>query len=115
MALTTIKLSIILLYRRIFPVPSLHKVIYYLTAYIVIWQIFQTLDSIFACDPVRGYWDHSLRAKCRDELVDIIIGGVQNIVTDVIILCLPMPILWTLQTSKQRKIQLTGLFALGGL
>ncbi|KAG6995586.1 hypothetical protein G7Y79_00044g080570 [Physcia stellaris] len=115
MALTTIKLSIILLYRRIFPVPSLHKVIYYMAAYIVIWQIFQTLDSIFACNPVRGYWDHSLRAKCRDELVEIIIGGVQNIVTDIIILCLPMPILWTLQTSKQRKIQLTGLFALGGL
>lgn len=115
MALTTIKLSIILLYRRIFPVASLHKVIYCITAYIIIWQVFQTLDSIFACIPVSGYWDHTIRAKCRNELVDIIIGGVQNIVTDVIILCLPLPILWTLQTSKQNKIQLTGLFTLGGL
>ena len=45
----------------------------------------------------------------------MIIGGVQNIVTDLVILCLPLPVLWNLQMAKQRKKQLTGVFALGGL
>ena len=34
---------------------------------------------------------------------------------DIIALCLPMPILWRLHTDKARKVQLIGVFSLGGL
>ena len=99
----------------LFPVRRFCKVIYCIVAYIIAWQLFQTFDTIFVCKPVSGYWDRNIHAKCRNQLVDIIVGGVQNIVTDVTILGLPLPILWNLHMSKRRKMQLTGLFALGGL
>ena len=83
--------------------------------YIICWQIYQMFITILACKPVRGYWDHSIHAKCTDQLNQIIGAAIQNVVTDIVILCLPLPILWKLKMTMERKLQLTGLFALGGL
>lgn len=37
-----------------------------------------------------------------------------NAATDVIIICIPIPVLWRLKVSNTQKIQLSAIFALGG-
>jgi hypothetical protein len=44
-----------------------------------------------------------------------VVMGSLNVVTDIATLCLPMPLLWRLQISTERKLQLIGMFMVGGL
>lgn len=41
--------------------------------------------------------------------------GSLNVATDVITLCLPMPLLWRLKISVERRLQVMSMFLLGGL
>lgn len=41
--------------------------------------------------------------------------SVPNIVTDLIMLLLPMPVIWRLKLPTKQKIALTGVFLLGSL
>lgn len=41
------------------------------------------------------------------------IAGALNIITDLTLLLMPIPLVWRLHTSKQNKWQITMTFALG--
>lgn len=41
--------------------------------------------------------------------------GSLNVATDVTTLCLPMPLLWRLKISVERRLQVMSMFLLGGL
>lgn len=43
------------------------------------------------------------------------IMGSLNVATDVTTLCLPMPLLWSLKISVERRLQVMSMFLLGGL
>ncbi|KAK1999390.1 hypothetical protein LX36DRAFT_699658 [Colletotrichum falcatum] len=66
------------------------------------------------CDPFHLYWqvipDPGSCAKAQMQLVVV---GILNIVTDFMLLALPLPLVFSLKTPWQRKLQLYGLFTLG--
>ena len=47
--------------------------------------------------------------------MEYIIFAIFNVITDIVILILPLPILWRLQLSQGRKFQLMGIFLTGSL
>ena len=77
------------------------------------------LTDIFQCVPVHAFWDfHSkgiATSKCMNTITFSIGAGVSNLVTDVMVLCLPMPMVWSLRTTRVQKVILTGIFMLGFL
>ncbi len=70
---------------------------------------------MFPCRPVRGFYDFSVPARCIDSVKFYWAQAVLNIATDAIILVLPLPMVWRLQTTLSRKIAISLLFMLGGL
>ena len=72
------------------------------------------LVSIFSCHPVNGYWDRTVPATCIDSRAFYLGNAIANILTDVIILTLPVQMVWHLQTPRSQKIALTFIFGLGG-
>lgn len=42
-------------------------------------------------------------------------GGILNLILDVTVILLPMPMLWGLQIKRGKKWALTGVFGLGAL
>lgn len=38
-----------------------------------------------------------------------------NVLTDIILLCAPLPTLWGLQMARAMRLQLIGIFCIGGL
>ena len=70
---------------------------------------------MFYCTPVKALWDHGIKAKCVNLDEALIIFASLNIVTEILILWLPVPQLWKLNTSTRQKCQLIGIFFLGGL
>lgn len=114
-AITTIKLSILLLYRRLFPLPQLKIILWSVGCFVISCWLTITLLTIFQCHPIRAAWDLSVKGQCLRLNVAYIVLGTCNTITDMVALCLPMPLIWRLHTDKSRKMQLIGVFSLGAL
>ena len=115
MAIAFVKISTCLLFRRIFPSKTFHRVLFVLAGLIATYSLITVFASIFQCRPIRGAWDPSVKADCINiELVWEIMGGM-NVFTDLALLVAPLPLLWKLQISSQKKAQVIGIFAGGGL
>ncbi|KAI1298948.1 hypothetical protein F5Y03DRAFT_409007 [Xylaria venustula] len=77
------------------------------------WSLSQILIGIFLCKPIAGFWDASLNAKCIPLPLQWYVNAGGNIITDIIIFILPLPVLTRLDLPKMQKISLVGIFSLG--
>jgi hypothetical protein len=114
-SLVAVKICFLLHYLRIFPLPTVRKACFILLALIVVWGLLQLLIVIFQCRPVFGFWDKSIDSTCLPVAPQWYIHAAGNIVTDIAILVLPLPVLNTLTLPFREKILLLGVFCLGFL
>lgn len=109
------KFSILLLYRRLFGLYRKFLIALYTIAAITFcYSLVEILVIIFACRPINAAWDFSIRGTCVDLALGGIIIGSFNVATDFVTLFLPMPMVWGLNIELKWKIQLVGIFLLGG-
>ncbi|KAI9783008.1 MAG: hypothetical protein M1816_001622 [Peltula sp. TS41687] len=73
------------------------------------------IGTIFACTPRRKIWDMSVQGgHCIDIKTMQVTVAALNVVTDVLILLLPMPLVWYfLRVPRRQKIALTAVFMTG--
>ncbi|KAJ5220984.1 uncharacterized protein N7469_009871 [Penicillium citrinum] len=110
-----IKLSILALYRRIFSTKKMNYAVNTMAFIVVIWTIGNWIAGTINCLPVARFWDRSLEGACMD-LASFSYGQqIPNIVSDAIILAMPLGMVWSLPISKQQKLLLSGVFVVGGL
>lgn len=110
------KSSILLLYLRLFSIHAWFRYTTYgLLAYVWLWGISEALVSIFQCHPVAYQWDKKLNGTCIDQLSYYRWVSLPNVIHDVIMLVLPLPVVWKLQTDARRKIALTVVFLIGSM
>ena len=108
------KLSVLALYRRIFTLPRFRLASLLIAILCVAWAIGGLIPTIFRCSPVEGAWITSRHARCLDAAVVFEAITIANLFTDVIVLCLPMPVIWRLQLDIKTRIALVGIFLSGG-
>ena len=114
-AIATVKISVLLFYRRIFPSPCFHIILRTVGGFIIFYSLVQVLLFIFQCRPVRGAWDPFVKAECVHVDKLFLVMSAFNVLTGITILCLPIPLIWQLQVSKRIRMELTSIFILGGL
>ncbi|RYO67405.1 hypothetical protein AA0113_g4571 [Alternaria arborescens] len=113
LSITTIKLSVLAFYWRLFEIKS-RKFIYVVTAASIAWCIAILGCVIFNCYPIQAAWDITIaNGKCI-QTRDIYLGGsVPNVILDFIIVGMPLPHVWRLHAPIAQRIVLAGMFALG--
>lgn len=112
------KLSLLFLYLRITPDNKFHVVVKTLAAAFALYALVYAMVSIFSCRPISASWDLALvaaGATCINKASFFLAASVANIVMDVIILLMPIPIIIPLQIPRRQKASLLLLFATGGL
>ncbi|KAL8880819.1 MAG: hypothetical protein Q9198_001847 [Flavoplaca austrocitrina] len=114
-SLAATKVSILLLYRRIFPQRDFHAILWGVGMFVLAFTVANVLTIIFECRPISAAWMRFIEAKCINTDAAILAVAVFTVVTDCIILGLPLPFVWKLQMPRVRKLQLTALFLLGAL
>ncbi|OOF96476.1 hypothetical protein ASPCADRAFT_514763 [Aspergillus carbonarius ITEM 5010] len=107
------KLSILLMYYRIFHFPYFKKWAYAIGTFVILWVICITFLFIFICVPVQKLWYPSLPGRCINQVGTWIANATSTIATDLVILLLPLPQVWKLQLRLSEKIALTVAFGLG--
>ena len=108
------KASILLLYRRIF---TLHTRWFRLSYYaiwvlLICWAFAGFFTTTFQCWPIHVAWTH-VGGHCMDMKASLAALAVINTVHNLLILILPIPLIWQLQISMNKRIGICFIFALG--
>ncbi|KAH0423208.1 CFEM domain-containing protein [Colletotrichum camelliae] len=115
--ITLTKISVLIFYLRIFPNKSFRRATYATITYIITSMTVILFLQIFQCTPINFNWDGWKRDfgtyRCLDLHRLVNIAGGLSISHDLIILVLPLPLLWGLNTSKRSKIGISFMFSLG--
>ncbi len=109
------KVSVILLYLRIFVAKSFRLASFAVLFVVVGYGIGGIAATIWQCVPIRGAWDKSTTATCINSDIFWVAYAVLNIVTDVMVMALPIVPIMKLQLKLRDRILLCGVFTLGGL
>jgi hypothetical protein len=112
---TLTKLSLLLMYCRIFPIDSMRIGCWILGILSVCWCISLTVVCFLQCIPLAKAWSPTIPGRCVNLKATFIGNAVPNTLTDVAILTLPMAHVWRLHTTLIQKCQLSVLFLLGSL
>ncbi|KAI3317895.1 hypothetical protein HD806DRAFT_355400 [Xylariaceae sp. AK1471] len=110
------KTTILLLYLRLFRIHRWFRfTTYFLIAYIWLWGISEVLVAIFQCQPIAYQWNKALDGSCIDQLGYYRWVSVPNVVHDVFMLIIPIPVVWNLQVELRQKLALTFVFLIGSI
>ncbi|KAI9823079.1 MAG: hypothetical protein M1826_000283 [Phylliscum demangeonii] len=113
--ITVTKLSILLLYRYLFAVRPFRFAVYAVGLYVTACGITQFFVTIFQCRPIQRSWDYvHVQGSCIQGLLFFYAAAILNLIADLVILLLPMPVVWRLQITWRQKLALTAIFVLGG-
>ena len=110
------KLAILALYLRLFTLKPYRIVVYCLAGIVLSTGIVCPVISLNLCRPFEFNWDRTVPGgECWDENAFYRWGSLPNILTDVAMLVLPMPLVWNLHMSKRLKLGLTLTFLTGSV
>ncbi|KAK8054480.1 hypothetical protein PG994_009547 [Apiospora phragmitis] len=113
-SLVFVKLSLFLQYYRLVDQVPRYRPLFLCAGFVVMgWTVAMIFTMTFICIPVYAYWDKSVPHMCLSDPVMQLTNSIGNIITDVILLLLPMPVLWRLNLPTRQKWSVIGIFSLG--
>lgn len=104
-----------MLYLRIFISKIFRLACYINLGIVVAFTIGSTMATVLQCVPIAASWDKNIDATCTDKAVFWYAFAVINILTDAIILFLPVREILRLHLDRRERIGLLALFSLGTL
>ena len=117
LTITLVRVSILLLYRRIFDTAGFRRKSLMVGSACVIWLVVTILINLLQCRPFTMAFE--LAMLFTDHCIDVqawYLGiCVSTLVLDMIVLSLPIQEVWKLQLPRQKKVVLTSIFMLSGL
>ncbi|KAK8856685.1 Satratoxin biosynthesis SC1 cluster protein 4 [Apiospora arundinis] len=115
LAISSFKLCFLAQYYRIMNTKRMRRMIYAAAAFVGVWTLSQLCLNIFQCRPISGFWEPGPDVKCLAVLPGWYTNAAGNILADVLILLLPLPMIRGLNLPRAQKLALVGIFCLGFL
>ncbi|CAH0003447.1 unnamed protein product [Clonostachys byssicola] len=123
LTLLLVKLAILAFYWRSFSIKrSVKMIIWVLVATTSGWAFSLLVATFCQCLPTRAFWERfnpynplpPSEYHCGVDSLPFFIGNaIPNIVTDIVMIILPIPYIWSLQLPVQQKLALGGVFVVG--
>ena len=110
------KLAILAIYLRIFT-PSIYRnACWVLVALLISNWIATIVAAFFICIPLNLLWNPGIvGGHCFDIGSYYRWSSFFSVLTDLMMLVLPLPVIWKLNTSRNVKLGLTVVFGIGGV
>lgn len=113
----TVKTAILLEWVRLF-VPHGTRPPFWWMCRIVMWvnilyYISVIIVSTVSCSPHEKIWDPTLPGTCLNIKAFFVSNATLNLASDIIILALPQRSIWSLNMSRDKKIGVSLVFAVG--
>lgn len=110
------KISILLLYLRLFPDMKFRKHIKICLALCAATVTCLFVACVFKCWPISmswNYWDGEHSGKCTSMAAQGWANSSLNMFADIVVLILPLPTIWKLRLSIDKKLGITAMFSVG--
>jgi hypothetical protein len=108
-----VKLSVLCFYLRVFVGDKFRIAVYATIGLVSVWSAANVLLLFLICRPFASNYDLTVPGVCGDRPTAFIAIGAFNIISDILILLLPIPTIWSLRAQKKMKIGLTIIFSFG--
>lgn len=113
-----VKIALLALIARIFG--EVHRKtffgIYFLLGLIVCYYVSGLIVKICICKPIAAYWAGEVgKDKCLDQTAIITTDAIISVISDLSILCIPIPLTWSLHISPRKKLRVIGILCAGGM
>ncbi|KAF4552493.1 Hypothetical protein D9617_10g074750 [Elsinoe fawcettii] len=112
-SLTATKFSILFQYKRIFVTDKFQISVKVMLVILTIYGLWTFLGCVFICWPVSKFWNPAGPGKCMPQWPIFFGNSYMNIITDLMIILSPLPVLSNLQMPKRQKMALGGIFLIG--
>ncbi|KAK3936525.1 integral membrane protein [Diplogelasinospora grovesii] len=116
-AIVTVKISIVLMYRRIFNVGKhMQRATLATLIFLCAWGVALVVTLSQVCIPARAFWEPENvpgGGKCMPLVPVFFVPAVINMITDFIIFLMPLPAIRQLQLPLKQKIILSLILCLG--
>lgn len=110
------KLALLVMYTRIFIKRTDLIACWVVAALLIANCVGAMIAGFLICIPLYYLWDHTIPGgHCININAWYRWSSLMNIVTDVVMLILPLPVIWKIQSSMKVKIGLTITFATGSV
>lgn len=106
-AITLSKMAILHLFLQIFKFGFSRVVIYIVGAIVVVQCIVCTVVTIMQCNPVNLVWNSIVRKTCINVTEFFRLSAIPNIITDLVMLVMPLPQVWQLNAPTRVKVGIT--------
>ncbi|KAH8901437.1 hypothetical protein GQ53DRAFT_775991 [Thozetella sp. PMI_491] len=107
------KLSICSLYLRLFPDRRLRIGVYTVMGITITYTLIAILLTVFSCNPIQKSWNKELQGSCLDSRSIWYGTSIMIILTDLMIIVLPINEIRRLQLPLVKKLLISCLFSLG--
>lgn len=91
------------------------KVLWTLGSLTVVWVVMNWLIALLVCRPISKNWDPEELGQCGSAEGGFIAVAVMDVVIDLGILAMPIPIIWSLQMPVGSRLGVMALFLIGAL
>ncbi|KAJ5752242.1 hypothetical protein N7520_009159 [Penicillium odoratum] len=112
-AIATIKLAILSLYYRIFSTVVFRRFVIGTAFFVVLWLAAMEIALGLQCIPIQKAWDMNVEGSCVNLVSFSYFTNITNLITDIWVFLLPLPIIFRLHVTRRRKFELAGVFAIG--
>ena len=102
LSIACIKLSILAFYISIFRVPIFVASAYVIAALSISLMVAVAFANMLICRPLSYNWDRSGKGTCGNMTAFYLGSSIANLLIDVSVVVLPMPMLWSLQVLHKR-------------
>lgn len=113
--LYAVKMSILILYRRIFSTRRYRITSAVLMAVSSVWFIATMAGNLVICTPIDHFWHRTTPGRCLNFDLYFLVVGVVEIVLDLAILVIPVWGTLSLQMALRTRILVLGIFLVGCL
>lgn len=71
------------------------------------------LETFLLCRPFTYHWDKSIDGKYADKTQAFLSARIINLLIDICIVLMLMPLLWNLQTPVAKFFSISAIFSIG--
>ncbi|KAH6658539.1 hypothetical protein BKA67DRAFT_216577 [Truncatella angustata] len=107
------KVSISLLFIRLFPARWIRLTLQIFIAFMLGHGLIFIMVIAFQCWPVHSIWDKTITGRCVDVTVVGYVGAGLSIGEDLFLMLLPITELRKLQVTQRQRVLLSAMFAIG--
>uniref|UniRef100_A0A8H7K6A6 Rhodopsin domain-containing protein n=1 Tax=Bionectria ochroleuca TaxID=29856 RepID=A0A8H7K6A6_BIOOC len=116
---STVKLSVLALYWRIFPTNTVRYSCYILGSICIMWTVAIEVTNFLQCRPLEAFWHIEMQmlptTKCLDTMLFFLGNSIANCIIDLATILLPIGPVMKLQMNRSKKFAITAIFFLGAL